>query len=58
MKSNMKDETKLKLAILIMCLTWFGTFIYLTQRKTVKTLNIKPYEISKDYERLEKLVEL
>ena len=52
----MKDELKLKLAILIMCLTWFGVFVYLTQRKHVKTLNIKPYEISKDFERMEELV--
>ena len=54
----MRDENKLKLAILIMCLAWFGTFIYITQRKHVKTIEIKPYEIDKNYERMEKLVEL
>lgn len=52
----MKDEIKFKLAILTMCLTWLGTFIYLTQRKHVKMINIKPYEISKDFERMEELV--
>jgi hypothetical protein len=54
----MIDGKRMKLAILITCLMWFSVFIYLTQRKHVKTLEIKPYEISKDYERLEKLVEL
>lgn len=52
----MKDEIKLKLAILITCITWFGAFIYLVQRKHVKTLNINPYEISKDFEKMEELV--
>jgi len=53
----MKDEIKVKLAILTMCLAWFGTFVYLTQRKHVKTIKIKPYEISSNFEEMEKLVE-
>ena len=54
----MIDGKRMKLAILITCLMWFSVFIYITRRKHVKTSNIKQYEISKDYERMEKLVEL